>query len=319
MKKNDQTQFPILTVTLNPALDVFIHVGQLEPGTLHRTSPFQKNPGGKGINVAKALNAFGTPVIATGFLGGANGEWIEQRLGERKISTRFVKIAAETRENVKVVEKHGILTELNSPSPDLKPEDWAKFDELLEKAARESSWVVFGGNLPAHCPSDWYRETINRCHRLGVKVAVDTSGEALKHALREKPDLIKPNLEELRELTGKHITSIEEVVQAARELTAAGVSTVAVTLGGDGMVVAHNDDTWIVTVPEVNVVSPVGAGDTVVAGFLHGFYHQYSLEKTVRFAAACGVSAVMKEGTQHPELADLAPLLSKINIEKLEG
>lgn len=315
----NQTNSSILTITLNPALDVFIHVEQLEPGTLHRTSQFRKNPGGKGINVAKALNAFGTPVLAAGFLGGANGDWIEHQLSEQKIANRFVKIPAETRSNVKVVERQGELTELNSPSPGLTPADWVRFDDLLEQAAQKSSWVAFCGNLPEHCPADWYRKAIIRCQQFGVKTAVDTSGEALKKAVQAKPDFIKPNLEEFQQLTGKNVTTIEEVVQAARELTAADLSTVAVTLGAGGMVVAQKKEAWIVTVPEVNVVSPVGAGDSVVAGFLHGFYHQYSIEDTVRFAAACGVCAVMKEGTAQPEPAEVTQLLSRMNIQKLEG
>ncbi|HEX6923233.1 MAG TPA: 1-phosphofructokinase [Bacillales bacterium] len=314
----NQEKSPILTITLNPAMDVFVHVNHLDSGTLHRASEFRKNPGGKGINVSKALNAFGTPTVASGFIGGYNGEWVKNQLMDQSIPTRFAQINEETRMNIKVVEAQGKLTELNSSSPALTSEDWTHLDGLLEQLAGDSSWVAFCGNLPGHCSPDWYEKAIQRCRELGLKTAVDTSGEALKHAVKAKPDFIKPNIEELEELTGKETATIEEVVAAAEDLAASGISTVAVTIGAKGMVVAREMETWVITVPEVDVVSPVGAGDSVVAGFLHGFYHQEAFSETIRFAAACGVAAVMKDGTAQPEPTDVESLLSKIKIEKRE-
>lgn len=309
----------ILTLTLNPAMDVFVHVDELYAGSLHRASEFRKNPGGKGINVSKALTAFGTPTVATGFIGGHNGDWIEGELDHQGISTRFIRIAEETRMNVKVVEAQGKLTELNSPSPGLAEGDWNRLEELLGQIDGEFNWVAFCGNLPGNGSPEWYEKMTHRCHDLGIKVAVDTSGEALRRAIRAKPDFIKPNIEELEELTGKNIATIEEAATAAEKLAETGISTVAVTLGAKGMIVAREKETWIASVPEVDVVSPVGAGDSVVAGFLHGFdYYQDSFTDTIRFAAASGVAAVMKNGTTQPELADIRPLLDQIKIEKRE-
>ncbi|HEX7063552.1 MAG TPA: hexose kinase, partial [Bacillales bacterium] len=208
----------ILTLTLNPAMDVFVHVDQLYAGTLHRASEFRKNPGGKGINVSKALKAFGTSTVAAGFIGGHNGDWIESELDNEGISTRFIRIAEETRMNVKVVEAQGKLTELNSPSPGLEAGDWSRLEEMLEQIGGENSWIAFCGNLPGNGPPDWYEKMIHRCHKLGINVAVDTSGEALQKAIRAKPDFIKPNIEELEELTGKNIATIEEAATAAKEL-----------------------------------------------------------------------------------------------------
>lgn len=317
--QNNTRMPPVLTMTLNPALDIFVHVNELHPGELHRASGFNRNPGGKGINVSKALHAFGVPVLASGFLGGFNGDWIERQLSEQGISTRFVRTSVETRMNIKAVESEGKLTEFNSPSPFLSPDDWKRFDDLFESVSGNSSWVAFCGNLPEDCSPDWYQKAVERCHRHGVKTVVDTSGEALKHAVEAKPYFIKPNLEELQELAQKRLTTLKEVVAVARELVVSGISVVAVTMGSKGMVVAHEDDIFVVTVPEVEVISPVGAGDAVVAGFLHGFYHQHVFTEMVRFAAACGVAAVMKEGTAQPESADITLLLSKINIKKWEG
>ncbi|HET7658340.1 MAG TPA: 1-phosphofructokinase [Bacillales bacterium] len=305
----------VLTITANPALDVFADVEELVPGTLHRTPPFRKNPGGKGINVAKALNAFGSPVLASGFLGGSNGRWIEKQLTKQGIATRFVPISSETRMNVKIVNTKGELTEFNSKSPELTEEDWQQFDKLLEQIVKENSWVALCGKLPEDCSVNWYEKVIQHSRKLGVSTAVDTSGEALKRAVQARPDFIKPNLEELQELTGENLSTTEEVIQAARKLTETGINTVAVTLGAKGLIVARQDEVWQVTVPKVDVKSPVGAGDSVVAGFLHGFYHQHAFTDTIRFAAACGVAAVMKEGTAHPELMDIEPLIPKIHIE----
>ncbi|HET7580777.1 MAG TPA: 1-phosphofructokinase [Bacillales bacterium] len=315
----DEKKAPILTITLNPAMDVFVHVNELQPGALHRTSEFQKSPGGKGINVAKALNTFGTPVVASGFLGGSNGNWIERQLNQQQIRTRFVDTSAETRMNIKVVEAEGQLTELNSSSPLLTSRDWEHFDHFLEQVPEESSWIALCGKLPENCPPNWYEKVINRCKKHGIQTAVDTSGTALKHAVRAKPDFIKPNWEELQELTGQDLSSKGEVAKAARKIAATGISTVAVSLGADGMIIAHKKETWDVQVPQMDVISPVGAGDSVVAGFLHGFYHEHSFTGTIRFAAACGAAAVTKEGTTHPERTDIEPLLSKIIIKKQEA
>lgn len=306
---------PILTITANPALDVFADVEILTPGSLHRTAPFRKSPGGKGINVAKALHAFHSPVLAAGFLGGSNGNWIEAKLSELGILTKFVYIADETRMNIKVVDAKGQLTELNSQSPELTGLDWQNFDDLLEEIVKECRWVSLCGKLPENCEPDWYKQVIEQCRRIGVPVAVDTSGEALKTAVTAKPDFIKPNIEELQELAGEPLSTTEEVIKAARCLTGSGIRIVAVTLGASGMIVVNQDETWEVSVPKVEIKSPVGAGDSVVAGFLHGFYHQYPLEETIRFAGACGVAAVMKEGTTHPDLKDIEPLLDQIEIK----
>lgn len=306
---------PILTITANPALDVFADVEILNPGALHRTAPFRKSPGGKGINVAKALHAFHSPVLASGFLGGANGDWIESRLSEQGIFTKFVKIAEETRMNVKIVDANGQLTEFNSKSPELFETDWQHFNDLLEDIVKESSWVSLCGKLPEDCDPSWYKSVIEQCRKIGVPVAVDSSGEALKTAVTAKPDFIKPNIEELQELTGERLSTTKEVIKATRGLAESGIRTVAVTLGAEGMIVASQGETWTVSVPKVEVKSPVGAGDSVVAGFLHGFYHRYHLTDTIRFASACGVAAVMKEGTTHPDLEDIEPLLGKIEMK----
>ncbi|HET7628485.1 MAG TPA: 1-phosphofructokinase [Bacillales bacterium] len=308
----------ILTITLNPAMDVFVHLESLQPGALHRPSQSIKSPGGKGINVAKALHSFGAPVVASGFLGGDNGRWIENSLNDAGICTRFQSIAQETRMNVKIVERDGRLTELNSPSPSLKREDWGKLDSLLENAAKESEWIALCGKLPEQAPDDWYEQAIQSCKAYGAKIALDTSGKALAYAIRAQPDFIKPNIEELQELTGENLKTSQEIINAAEKLARSGISTVAVSLGAQGMIVAKRQGVWKVTVPKVDVRSPVGAGDSVVAGFLHGFYENLPINETIRFAAASGTAAVMKEGTVQPELTDINPLLKSIQIEKQE-
>jgi 1-phosphofructokinase family hexose kinase len=309
---------PVLTVTVNPALDLFLSVKELTPGALHRVAPPQQHPGGKGINVAKALHAFGVPTVATGFLGGSRGSWIERELVEAGVAAKFVRIQDQTRVNVKVTDAAGTLTEFNSPAPDLTAEDWLALERHLDTLAQTGGWLAFCGNLPASCATDWYRRRIEWAKRRGLRTVLDASGEALREGVLAKPDVIKPNLRELEELVGRQVKSIKEVVAAAARLCQSGVGLVAVSLGGDGLVAATREGCVWAHVPKVPVVSSVGAGDTVVAGILYGIHQDFSFSETIRFAAAAGTAAVTTGGTTWPELRDVEELLSHIDIEPVE-
>jgi 1-phosphofructokinase family hexose kinase len=304
----------VVTITLTPAVDMFVQVEKLMPGTLHRIPKPEKFVGGKGINVAKALQAFGTPVVATGFLGGANGRWIESQLQHLGIDARFVSTATETRLNVKVVDSEGVLTEFNSSTTLPSPGEWTEIETRLAALAGESEWFAFCGKLPEGCPAHWYQEAIAKAKELGLKTLLDSSGAALRHGILAKPDVIKPNLHELEELTGLELSSVEKVVSVAQEIVADGVGMVLVSMGASGMVVVTQDATWEVRVPKVEVVSSVGAGDTVVAGILHGLCTGKSMKETIRFAAAAATAAVTTAGTKRPELADVLHFEAAIQV-----
>jgi 1-phosphofructokinase family hexose kinase len=310
----------VVTVTLNPAVDMFLSVDTLSPGILHRIATPVQYPGGKGINVSKALHALKVPVNTTGFIGGTRGLWIKNQLATSGIETSFVEILDETRLNTKIIDNHGQLTELNSEAPTITEQNWQAFSLHLQAISSNSKWIAFCGNLPANCRGDWYYHQIESAKARGLKTILDASGEGLRQGVLAKPNIIKPNLHELRELSGKTLSTQQEVVAAAMELQASGIDLVIVTLGADGMIVTGNDGadvrTIIAKVPKVPVASSVGAGDTVVAATLFSIWSDFTFEQLVQFAAAAGTAAVTKSGSERPQLSDIQKLVPDIQLKK---
>ncbi|WDL95281.1 1-phosphofructokinase family hexose kinase [Alicyclobacillus sp. ALC3] len=290
LARRDNYEPTIVTVTLNPAVDLFISVGELCPGELHRVEAPQQYPGGKGINVAKLLAELGITTRATGFLGGSRGQFIAQELDRLGITSDFVEIAAETRVNVKVIDAAGNLTEFNSPAPVIRPDEWAQLTEYLRgrgKLARAGavagraggvagaatvtatgsgdvaraaiatstgaqSWVAYCGNLPAGCREDWYSEAIRAAKGAGYHTLLDASGSALARGIEAGPDVIKPNVRELSDITGRDCSSVDAVARAAAELVAGGVGIAVVSMGPDGVVAVAGEGWGDVSGPSGN-------------------------------------------------------------------
>jgi fructose-1-phosphate kinase PfkB-like protein len=334
-------QGPVVTVTVNPAVDVFVPVELLQPGSLHRISGMVQQPGGKGINVAKALRALGVPAVATGFLGGNRGRWIREALHQAGLVEAFVEIDGETRMNIKITEGSGRLTELNAAGPALADADWAALEEQIEALTETATSAEAGtaangsiradsaglgpavlalcGNLPQAAPADWYRRQIERAKRRGVPTVLDASGVALIEGVKAGPDLIKPNLRELADLVGTPLPTPEAALRAARSVMEKhGVGAVVVSMGGDGLVAAVGETAWRVEVPRVTVVSAVGAGDTVIAGLLHALRGGLAWPESLRFAAAAGTAAVRKGGNQQPDPSEISNLLPQVRVERME-
>ncbi|MCL6516114.1 1-phosphofructokinase [Alicyclobacillus sp.] len=307
----------VVTVTVNPAVDLFLHVDRLTPGALHRVPAPRTDAGGKGINVAKALRAFGIPVAATGLLGGSRGRWIRDAVVEMGGIDAFVAIGAETRINVKVVDAQGQLTELNTPAPPLSEGEVAALTEKIDQISAPGTWLALCGNLPASLPASWYRDRIVRAKSRGVLTVLDASGEALRQGALAGPDLMKPNRDELEQLTGRSIRSRDDALAAARSLHRSGVGVVIASLGGDGLVAVSHMGEVSVRVPHVPVVSAVGAGDTVVAAYLAATLRGRAFAEAVRFAAAAGTAAVMQQGSGRPRLEDVEALMDQVQIEEV--
>ncbi|WP_067933993.1 1-phosphofructokinase [Alicyclobacillus kakegawensis] len=307
----------VVTVTVNPAMDLFLQVDRLVPGTLHRVQQPLPYTGGKGINVTKALHTFGIPTVATGFLGGSRGAWIEQELRESGISASFVWTHAPTRVNVKVTEADGRLTEFNASAPGFSGADWRSLEDHLDNLTAPGGWLALCGNLPESANPDWYQGRIEWARAKGLHTVLDASGEALRRGIAATPDVIKPNLTELEEYVGDKLISVKEVVRAAARLCEQGIRFVAVSIGKSGLVAVTRSERIWAHVPKVPVVSSVGAGDTVVAGIVYGLHHQFSLADTARFAAAAGTAAVQTDGSRRPLLQDVQAVIPQVELESL--
>ncbi|PNQ86307.1 1-phosphofructokinase [Paenibacillus polymyxa] len=255
----------IYTVTLNPSIDYIVEVDDLKLGDLNRMKRDLKLPGGKGINVSRVLNQLGADSTAIGFLGGFTGRFIDDTLREESIKTDFVMVEDDTRINIKL--KHGDETEINGLGPAIREQE---ADALVQKLAslQKNDIVVLSGSIPPSLGGDFYERLIRVCQDTGAEFVIDTTGEALMKALVHKPLLIKPNHHELAELFGVTIHSEEEIVTYGRKLLEAGAKNVLISMAGEGALFITADEVYHANVPAGMVKNSVGAGDSMIAGFV---------------------------------------------------
>jgi 1-phosphofructokinase len=295
-----------VTVTANPSVDRTIEVQGLVRGGLHRATAVHVQPGGKGINVARALVCNGIKARAVVPAGGAEGEQLISLLSDYSIEVVRVPALGPVRMNVSVIEPDATVTKLNEPGARLTgPETKALADAVIS-AARDASWVVVAGSLPPGVEPEFYADLILRLADEDVQVAVDTSGPALRAAVTAGPTLIKPNHHELEEAVQRPLKTLQDVVEAAQELRALGAGAVLASLGSDGAVLVDAQGTWHAEAPVVLARSSVGAGDATLAGFLAGGGKG---EKALVSGVAWGAAAVSLPGSTMPRPDDLRPEL----------
>ncbi len=287
----------ILTITANPAIDARYFLDSLEVGSVVRCSKTNKTAGGKGLNVARVVDLLGQPVAVTGFLGGRNGDFIREEIQKAGYRDCFISIAGETRTCLGILGADGTQTEILEKGPEVTKAEQEAFMDALPAMLAESQVVCMSGSLPAGLETDFYCQVIEKAKAAGVKVILDTSGEAFRAGLLAGPDFIKPNREELSAYFGRSIETKDQAVEAARELLAMGVGAVAVSLGAEGAVLVLKDRVIAVEIPTVQVVNPVGSGDSFVAGLATAISKGESLEAAMRLACACGTANAMEEKT----------------------
>ncbi|MBY0163218.1 1-phosphofructokinase [Paenibacillus lautus] len=297
----------IYTVTLNPSIDYIVEVEHIELGGLNRMTRDMKFPGGKGINVSRVLNQLGADNTAIGFLGGFTGRYIDETLGKEGMRTDFVNIADDTRINVKL--KHGGETEINGLGPDIR-EDETK--ELLHKLSQLQAGdiVVLSGSVPPSLGSDFYGRLIEACRKGGAEFVMDTTGEALMKALAYKPLLVKPNHHELAELFGVVIDSREELVKYGRKLLEKGAQHVLISMAGEGALFITADQVYHANVPPGTVRNSVGAGDSMIAGFVGTLAMGHDPIEAFRTGVASGSATAFSDDLATKETIDeLLPLV----------
>ncbi|MCC5479893.1 1-phosphofructokinase family hexose kinase [Streptomyces sp. NPDC059680] len=276
----------ILTVTLNTALDLTYRVRSLRPHASHRVSEVIERPGGKGVNVARVLAALGHEVTVTGFAGGGTGRAIRERLaGVPGLTDALVPVAGATRRTIAVVDElSGDTTQLNEPGPQIAPTEWGAFLDHYEELLAGASAVALCGSLPPGVPVGTYANLVRAARSAGVPVLLDTSGEPLRRGVAARPDLVKPNADELAELTGSH-----EPLRATQDARRRGAHAVVASLGADGLLAATPQGRWRATPPARVRGNPTGAGDSAVAGLLSGLVER--LPWPERLARAVALSA----------------------------
>ncbi len=302
----------ILTVTPNPSLDRTYEVPSLERGEVVRATGERVDPGGKGVNVSRAVAAAGRRTVAVLPLGGAPGALVAELLHAQGIEAAPVPVTGATRSNIALAETDGVLTKINAPGPRLTAAEQELLLDTVLRQAPDADWIACCGSLPRGLDPSWYADLVARVHAAGVRIALDTSGPALLAALRERPDVVKPNAAELAEAVGRALTTVGDAVKAAEELRAAGARAVLASLGADGQLLVDDDGAWFGSAPVDAVRSNVGAGDSSLAGFLvAGGRGPGALASAV----AHGAAAVQLPGSVMPTPGDLDPAAVTVTAE----
>lgn len=286
----------LYTVTFNPSLDYYLKVNNIKRGAVNRAAGEKLIPGGKGINVSLALKELGDDTVALGFIAGFTGRAILNEINGRGLKNQFIEVEGQTRINVKI--KSVAETDINGEGARVTPADVTLLVKRLKKMLRGGDWIIISGSVPTTLPKTIYADFLDELKPpKSVNVVIDASGQLLTESLRHKPFLIKPNIFELCEIFGIPQTlDVRKITECAYKLQKLGARNVIVSLGADGAVmVTETDQSMYVRAARGQLVNSVGAGDTMVAGFVHEYINTGNYFKALNFATAAGSACAFTE------------------------
>lgn len=303
----------IYTVTLNPSIDYVINLEHLSTGKVNRVNDEHVYPGGKGINVSRILKTLGHDNVATGFVSNFTGDFIINSLADLNVKSDFIKLDnGFTRINVKI--KSDEETEINGGGPHISDE---KLGELFDKLSelKEGDILVLAGSIPSTLKEDLYEKIMEHVKGNNVKIVVDATKNLLLNVLKYNPFLIKPNNHELEEIFNVRLENVEEIAVYGRELQKMGARNVLVSMGKDGaLLITENNEVLISNVPKGSVINSVGAGDSMVAGFISGYINSNSYEEALKLGATSGSATAFSSDLATKEFID--KLIQEIEVER---
>jgi len=309
----------ILTVSFNSAVDRTYILDNFQIGRLHRPSEYGVFAGGKGINVARVYRELGGEAVVTGFIGGRNGDIIQEYLRAESIISDFVRTEGESRTCIAIIDPHQrTQTEINEPGPVISEEEIDRLILKFESLVGGMEFAVLSGNLPQGVNGSLLGELIKVARRYGVRCVLDSSGEALAAGLAARPYIAKPNIHELSAIVGKEIATIEEAAHAAMEFIRSGVTYVIVTLGRDGAIVVSSEGVWSAVPPEIDFRSAVGSGDSFIAAFIHSLSSGQGVEEALRMGTAAGAANATCIGAGFCKKEQIMSMASGIAVSSLD-
>jgi 1-phosphofructokinase family hexose kinase len=313
----------ILCVAASPSVDKLFEVERLTPGAIHRPLDFLQVPGGKGLNVARAVSVLGESVIATGLLAGHVGRWVQESLRDEGVEGRFAWAAGETRSSLSVADREtGGLTEFYEAGSSITAEEWNGLEQVVGELLPQASWLSLSGSLPAGAPANGYAALVEAARSAGVPAAVDARGEPLARAVDASPELVKINVVEAAELLGGSVEGAEQAREAALEIRrrAGGQGhTAVVTMGAEGVVLIDPDgEAWRGRL-HVHGRYPVGSGDAFLAGLLTGRCRDSSWPDAVSLALGAATANAQEHGAGRFDSWRAAILAAEADVQALEG
>jgi 1-phosphofructokinase family hexose kinase len=312
----------ITTVTLNPAIDITLEMNQLEMNQYNLVDKVSRIPGGKGINVSKAVRAYGLDTMALGFLGGHAGHFIADQLRENGITTNFWHIEEETRTNIIIIESHNRThTLLSDPGPKITTQDLERFKSIFSRVMSQSRIVVLSGSLPSDIPHDIYYQLIELAHKKNVLTVLDASGVPFEKGLEAKPLLAKPDL---RASTNRVFNSTvdcqETAIRVAHEIVRRGIKIAVISYQDTKDIIATSEQVWLAESVGKEVVNIIGTAEAIIAGFsiklIEG--EKADMEDMIQFAMACGLASAITEEEEFHTKEDIIRCLSSIKVTKLK-
>lgn len=308
----------IATVTLNPAFDLVGRLKRIEIGEVNTVETLGIYPAGKGINVAKVLADLGSSLSVTGFLGAENEGDFVNAFKQNKLKDAFYRINGKTRINVKITETEADVTDLNFLGFEISAQDWQNFVAQSAEWKNQFDLVAVCGSLPRGITPEQFAEWLESLHQQGLKVVLDTSNAALTAGLKAHPWLIKPNRRELEVFVGKALNSTDEIIQAAQTLHSQGIENVVISMGEKGSLWLNSEGVLQAQPPRCeNVVSTVGAGDSMVAGLIYGLSQDWDKTQILKFASATSANAVAQSNVGVEDRNVIDELAEQVKITEL--
>lgn len=305
---------PVLTVTLNPAIDKLIEIKNSPASHGLKTQKISLSAGGKGLNVSRALKCFGLKSIATGLLGGASGEFIHRKLNKENLKNNFLFIACQTRTNLTVLDPtKNKISRVMERGPVVSQTEFNKFKRKFAALLSGCNAVVFSGSAPRGLPASCYRDLILLAKKKNVKTFLDTSGRPLQEGLRAKPFFIKPNLEEAQALLGRRLNSAGALKKAIKYFHHFGVEIVVISMGEKGGVASNGKIILAATPPHLPCVNNVGCGDVLTAGFVWAITRGMNFNDAVSFAFAAATASMLSTVPGHIKKGFIKKAKPKIN------
>ena len=307
----------ILTLTLNPAVDINYKLDNLKLDGVTRCSDVTKTAGGKGLNVSRVISLAGEDVCATGFLGGSNGELITKQLKEQGLTNQFVEISGATRNCIALLHNNQ-QTEVLETGPTITNPEQNKFIDQFQELVTNCEIIAASGSLPAGVPADFYAQLIEIANQNNKKFILDTSGQALEEALAAKPYLIKPNQEELENLFNQQLTKQSELITALEELQKYKIPVIAVSLGAEGLLAIAKDKIYKIMPPQIKLSNPVGSGDATIAGFAVALKRGWKIKKALKYGCTLGTLNAREEKTGYIDSAKIEEYLAQVKLEVIK-
>lgn len=316
----------IISITLNPSIDIAYQLGKFEINDVNRVYDVNKTPGGKGLNVARVIKQMGGDVRVSGFVGGHFGNYLKSGLDKLEIEHKFYEVEGETRSCIAILHE-AMQTEILEPGPEINKKDELAFINFFDEMLKNVDVVTISGSLPKGISSNYYSSLISLCNKKGIKVVLDCSQNALLEVLMgdAKPNTIKPNVDELDFILKKLGKSFDlknskdlfsELKIVLSDDVFKGIENVIVSLGGKGSYARCKDNFYRIEIPKVEVVSPVGSGDSTVAGLALSIAQNRDMEYALKLANTLGVLNAMEKQTGYVNIENFEKIYNQIKIVK---